>query len=324
MDPLLQVQNLEIHYSTAQGIFKVINDVSFTLKKEETFCLIGESGCGKSTIALSIMRMLGDHAKIAGGRILLDNIDLLQLGQNEMNKIWGRKIFMIFQNPMTSLNPLMKISDQIREVLIRRENGKLKKREVIEGGLELLEQVEVPDPKRVMGQFPHQLSGGMNQRIMIAMGVCLNPNLLILDEPTTALDSTIQFKMIELIWNLKAKKKISQILITHDVGVAAKLCDRVAVMYAGKILEQGRYTVVLKEAAHPYTQGLFKSIVTPKSKSAVLETIPGILPDLSQLPKGCYFENRCKISRSICQEQQPPLRDIGNEHFVACHQINIE
>jgi oligopeptide/dipeptide ABC transporter ATP-binding protein len=324
MEPLLQVQHLKIYYSTAYGVFKAIDDVSFTLKKEETFCLIGESGCGKSTTALSIMRMLGDHARIEGGRILLENVDLLQLGKKELKQIWGKKIFIIFQDPMTSLNPVMKISNQIREVLIRKENKPLRKREVMERGMELLKQVDISDPKRVMDQFPHQLSGGMKQRVMIAMGVCLNPSLLILDEPTTALDSTIQFKIIELIRNLKTERKMSQILITHDFGVAAKLSDRIAVMYAGKIVEQGRYLVLLKEPVHPYTQGLFKSIVKPESKSAYLETMPGTLPNLSQLPKGCYFESRCKISKSICREHEPPLRDLGNEHLVACHQIDSE
>lgn len=324
MEPLLQVQNLKTYYFTANGIFKAVDDVSFTLRKQETFCLIGESGCGKSTTALSIMRMLGDQARIVGGKILFENEDFATLSKKELRRIWGKKIFIIFQDPTTSLNPVMKIKNQIKEVLIRKENKSLTNSEITERGIQLLSRVDIPDPKEVLEQFPHQMSGGMKQRVMIAMGICLNPNLLILDEPTTALDSTIQFRIIELILKLKEDHKMSQILITHDFGVAAKLSDQTAVMYAGKIVEQGKYIDLLKEPAHPYTQGLLNSLIKRNRKVTHLECMPGFLPSLSNTLQGCYFQDRCKISTPICKETQPKLIDLGNEHLVACHRLISE
>ncbi len=321
MESLLRVENLGVYFYTLRGIAKAVDNISFTVRKEEFFGLVGESGCGKSTTALSIMKMLDESARIVSGRIILGNEDIVRLPKRRMRRLWGQKLFMIFQDPMTSLNPVTRIKAQIEEVLRRKAGRSLRREEVIERGSQLLQQVDIPDPERVLNQFPHQLSGGMKQRVMIALGIALNPDLFLLDEPTTALDSTVQFKIVELLQNLKVKHKMSHILITHDFGVAAKLCDKIAVMYAGKIVEQGKYLTLLRHAVHPYTQGLFKCIIRPGTNRTYLETMQGSLPSLYDLPQGCYFEQRCEISKSICREKEPKLTNLGDEHFVACHNL---
>ena len=321
METILRVEELKISFLTLGGTLRAVDEVNFEVKKNEVFGLVGESGCGKSTTALSIMRLLDETAKLEG-KILLGDTDLLQLTKRQMKHFWGSKLYMVFQDPMTSLNPVMKIKDQIGEVLRRREGRSLKDHEIQGRGRELLQQVDIPDSVRVLNQYPHQLSGGMKQRIMIGMGLAIRPDVLVLDEPTTALDSTVQFKIVELLWNLKMKYRMSQIIITHDFGVAAKLCDRIAVMYAGKIVEQGKYVTILKEPAHPYTRGLFKCIITNTKANDVLETMKGYLPSLHRLPRGCYFQERCEIASPRCKEEPPPLIDLGNEHFVACRQFN--
>ncbi len=318
MESILRVEELKTYFLTLGGVIKAVDDVSFEVKKDEFFGLVGESGCGKSTTALSIMRLLDDTSKLEG-RILLGEQDIVRLSKRQMRHLWGKKLYMVFQDPMTSLNPVMRIKDQIGEVFRKRGEKAIKTGEIMERGRELLDQVDIPDSDRVLNQYPHQLSGGMKQRVMIAMGIAISPDLLVLDEPTTALDSTVQFKIVELLLNLKTKYRMSQIIITHDFGVAAKLCDRIAVMYAGKIVEQGKYVNLLKEPAHPYTQGLFRCIVKKDQKTDYLETMKGYLPSLNNLPKGCYFEKRCVISKPLCKEERPGLIDIGDEHFVACH-----
>ena len=320
MEPLLRVENLKASFFTLRGVVKAVDDISFTVKREEFFGLVGESGCGKSTTALSIMRMLDETARIEG-KIILGNQDIVKLSKRNMRPLWGKALFMIFQDPMTSLNPVMKIQDQMAEVLGRKEGRSFGKNELLAKGKELLERVDISDSERVLGQYPHQLSGGMKQRVMIAMGIALNPDLLLLDEPTTALDSTVQFKIVELLLHLKVRYKMSQILITHDFGVAAKLCDKIAVMYAGKIVEQGKYMSLLREPAHPYTRGLFKCIIKAGTNRAYLETMQGYLPSLYDLPQGCCFQPRCEISKPECLEKNPMLTDLGEEHFVACHQF---
>jgi len=319
MEFLLKVENLKTYFFTINSILKAVDDISFRVKKEESFCLIGESGCGKSTTALSIMRMLPETARIVGGRILLEDEDIGSLDRKRLRQIWRKKIFMIFQDPMTSLNPLMKISKQIEELMRTRGNDSAEKRELYKNQIQLLQQVELLDPERVLSQFPHQLSGGMKQRVMIAMGIYANPNLLIMDEPTTALDSTVQFKIVELLANLKKRHKMSILLITHDFGVAAKLCDRIAIMYAGKIVEQGKYSSILRKPIHPYTQGLIRSVIQPGVKLEYLESMDGSLPSLLELPQGCYFQDRCEVVKSICRKVEPKLVNIGGDHFVACH-----
>ena len=254
MEPILSVQNLRVSFRTGRGFVKAVDGLTFEVKKEEGFGLVGESGCGKSTTGLAIMGMLGNSARIEGGRILFSNEDLLGAGRWKMRQFWGRKLFMIFQDPVTSLNPIMKIRNQLKEAYATKEMRSLRKKEIIARGCELLRQVEISDPERVLDQFPHQLSGGMKQRVMIALSMVLHPDVLILDEPTTALDATVQFRVVELLHSLKLKSKMSQLLITHNFSVAAKLCDRIAVMYAGKIVEVGQYRTLLKEPVHPYTQ----------------------------------------------------------------------
>jgi peptide/nickel transport system ATP-binding protein len=319
MEKILEVKNLQTYFYTNSGVLKAVDNVSFKISKEETFGIIGESGCGKSTVALSIMKMLDYSARIVGGHIKVGNKDIVKIKKKRMCDIWGKNIFMIFQDPMTSLNPVMNIYDQIKEVIVKKEEKKLKKEVILHKSYELLESVKIIEPSRVLKQFPHQLSGGMKQRIGIAMGLYLNPILLILDEPTTALDSTVQFKIIELIKDLKIRRKMSQLLITHNFGVAAKLCDKIAVMYAGKIIEYGKYQNIFQEPTHPYTIGLFKSVMNDDEETEYLETIKGAPPSLAKLPEGCYFRERCKIAKPICKKKEPKIQKIAEEHFVACH-----
>jgi oligopeptide/dipeptide ABC transporter ATP-binding protein len=318
MEWILKVEDLKVYFNTLGGVVKAVDGVSFNVKKEELFGLVGESGCGKSTTAFSIMRLL-DDTSILYGKILLGDKELVKFSKRQMRRLWGNKLYMIFQDPMTSLNPVMRVKDQIAEIFRRKEGRALKVNDIIEKGCNLLEQVEIPDSVRVLNQYPHQLSGGMKQRVMIAMGLATNPDLLLLDEPTTALDSTVQFKIVELLLGLKKKYRMSQIIITHDFGVAAKLCDRIAVMYAGKIVEQGKYVTLLHEPAHPYTKGLFKCIITKDQEKDYLETMKGYLPSLYELPSGCYFADRCPVVLPICRNEMPVLVEVGSEHFVACH-----
>jgi oligopeptide/dipeptide ABC transporter ATP-binding protein len=299
---------------------KAVDDITFEVQQQEVFGLIGESGCGKSTTALSIMRMLDTTARTTG-KIIIGNQDILKLTKKDMRQIWGNKLFMIFQDPVASLNPIMKIKDQIAEVLGRERGNSFRNHDVLATAKQMLERVNIPDSERVLEQYPHQLSGGMKQRVMIAMGIALNPDLLLLDEPTTALDSTVQFKIVELLLKVKDRYRMSQILITHDFGVAAKLCDRIAVMYAGKIVEEGNYMTLFREPAHPYTQGLFKCIIKAKSNLIHLETMQGYLPRLNDLPQGCHFQPRCRVSMPECLDRGPSMIDLGNDHFVACHRF---
>lgn len=321
MESMLAVENLRVYFYKTDNVIKAVDGISFAVKKDEVFGLVGESGCGKSTTALAIMRMLADTAKIVEGKIELDKEDITRVRRRNLRNIWGKSVFMIFQDPMTSLNPVMTIKDQFEELLRVKEGRKLPKGELQQRCEHLLRQVEIPDSERVLSQFPHQLSGGMKQRVMIAFGIALHPKLLILDEPTTALDSTVQFKIVELLIKLKKEHRMSQVLITHDFGVAAKMCDKIAVMYAGKIVEQGTYMTLLKKPRHPYTQGLFKCIIKSDTQTDYLETMEGSLPSLLDLPKGCYFEKRCNMSEDVCREKAPALIRIEGDHFVACHKV---
>jgi len=322
MGPLLEVTNLKVHYFIKNGILKAVNGVSFQIDRNESMCLVGESGCGKSTVAFSVLGMLDENAKIVEGQILFEKEDLRRLSRRQFAKsVWGKKVFVIFQDPMTSLNPVMRVKEQIEEALLKKEAGSLSRKQLMEREIQLLHEVEINDPRTVLEQFPHQLSGGMKQRVMIALGICLDPDLLILDEPTTALDSTVQFKIVELVRRLKMDHGMSQLVVTHNFGVAAKLCDKIAVMYAGKIVEIGKYVTLLREPLHPYTKGLFKCIIDTEQRADSLETISGSVPSLFMLPQGCYFVNRCKSASAICMEREPKLLDIGNEHLVACHNL---
>ena len=318
---LLHVKNLKTYFYTFEGIAKAVDDISFYLKKGETLGLVGESGCGKSVTAQSIMRLIPEPpGKIVNGKIDFDGIDLVQLDMEEMRNIRGKRISMIFQEPMTSLNPVYTIGNQISEMFILHE--KLSKRESWKKSIEMLKKVQIPAPEKRVQEYPHQLSGGMRQRAMIAMALSCNPEILIADEPTTALDVTIQAQIIELMLQLKEDFNAAIILITHDLGVVAEIAQRVVVMYAGKVVEEGQTITIFEEPKHPYTQGLLKSIPKLGERSMHgrerLKEIEGIVPSLYGLPPGCSFYPRCPKAMSICQEHPPELIDIGEKHRVSC------
>jgi len=316
---LLQIRNLNTYFFTDEGVAKAVDGVDLDLAEGGTLGLVGESGCGKSVTALSIMRLVPDPpGKIVKGEILFGGTDLLRLTEAEMRKIRGRRISMIFQEPMTSLNPVFQIGDQIAEVLRLHEG--LSKKEAWNRSVEMLKMVGIPSPERRVFEYPHQLSGGMRQRAMIAMALACSPQLMIADEPTTALDVTIQAQILELINQLKKQKGMSVILITHNLGVIAETAQKVAVMYAGRIVEYADVRPLFARPKHPYTQGLLKSIPrldADHSRKEKLEAIPGLVPSLLDLPPGCKFSNRCKMVFEKCKEE-PPLIETEPGHRARC------
>jgi oligopeptide/dipeptide ABC transporter ATP-binding protein len=314
---LLDVQNLKTHFYTDDGIVKAVDEVSFSIGKEETFGLVGESGCGKSVTALSIIRLISwPPGKIVGGRILLEGEDLAQKTEKEMQKIRGCKISMIFQEPMTSLDPVFTVGNEIMEV-IQLHQG-LNKDEARKKAVDMLKIVGIPDPERRINEYPHQLSGGMRQRVMIAMALSCNPKLLIADEPTTALDVTIQAQILRLMDKLKEEFSASVLLITHDLGVIAQQCQNVAVMYAGEIVEIGSVEAIFEKPLHPYTVGLNRAIPRLDVDTEKLEIIEGTVPDLIVIPPGCRFNPRCSYVMNICREKHPPITERENDHFSRC------
>jgi len=317
---LLQIDALETHFSTEAGTVKAVDGVSLTVRKGETLGIVGESGCGKSVTALSILRLIPNPpGKIVGGRILLEGRDLLTLPENEMRKVRGASISMIFQEPMTSLNPVFTVGDQIAEGI--RLHQRLSKRESWNKAIEMLRVVRIPDPERRVGEYPHQMSGGMRQRVMIAMALSCNPHLLIADEPTTALDVTIQAQILELLNQLKAELGMAVMLITHDLGVVADTAARVAVMYAGRVVEEAPVHELFANPLHPYTQGLLNSIprLEKTERRARLQAIPGMVPDMLDLPPGCKFQARCAKIFEPCRGEEPQLKTVGNDHRVRCY-----
>lgn len=317
---LLDVINLETNFVSEEGVVKAVDGVTLHLNEGDTLGLVGESGCGKSVTALSIMRLIPDPpGKIAGGKIIFERRDLLKLKEAEMRKIRGNKISMIFQEPMTSLNPVFKIGDQISEV-VRLHQG-LSRRDAIDISIGMLKLVGFPSPETRIREYPHQMSGGMRQRVMIAMSLACNPKLVIADEPTTALDVTIQAQIMDLMNRLKEETRMSIILITHDLGVIAETAQYVAVMYAGKIVEYSNVNDLFENPRHPYTIGLLNSL--PRMNGGQrgkkrLEVIPGMVPGLSDLPKGCRFSPRCKHVMSVCAEHEPELKEETDGHLVSC------
>ncbi len=318
--PLLEVKNLKTHFFTEDGVVHAVDGVDFVVYPGEILGLVGESGCGKSVTSLSIMRLISLPGRILEGEILLDGTDLLELSEEEMMKVRGNRISMIFQQPQTALNPVFRVGDQIAEVLsIHQDFGKEagQKRAV-----ELLKMVGIPDAERRAQAFPHELSGGMAQRVMIAMGLACVPELLIADEPTTALDVTIQAQILDLMLEMREKMGTSVILITHDLGVIAEMAERVAVMYAGEIVEQAAVGELFDHPLHPYTQGLIGSIPILGKVKDKLDVIPGNVPNLIDLPKGCRFAPRCaarvKHGLKICNEVQPELEEVKPDHVVRC------
>jgi len=318
--PLLEVKNLTTHFFTEDGVVHAVDDVDFVVYPGEILGLVGESGCGKSVTSLSVMRLVSLPGKVLQGEILLDGTDLRSLSEEEMTKVRGNRISMIFQQPQTALNPVFRVGDQIAEVLsIHQDFGK-------EAGhtraVELLKMVGIPEAESRSEAFPHELSGGMAQRVMIAMALACVPELLIADEPTTALDVTIQAQILDLILDMREKMGTSVILITHDLGVIAEMAERVAVMYAGQIVEQAESTELFDHPLHPYTQGLIGSIPILGKIKDRLDVIPGIVPNLIDPPRGCRFAPRCqarmKYGLKICTEVQPDLEEIRPGHRVRC------
>ncbi len=312
---LLAVNNLQSYFFTRNGLLKAVNDVSFSIAAGQTLALVGESGCGKSMTALSLLRLLPPPGRIVGGEILLNQHNLLQLPEKEMRRIRGNDIAMIFQEPMTSLNPVLKIGEQLCEMLLLHQN--LSKRQALEQARENLEKVGISDAGRRLAEYPHQLSGGQRQRVMIAMALSCNPKLLIADEPTTALDVTIQAQIMDLLLQLKQEHDMATLLISHDLGVVAGNADHIAVMYAGQIVEHGSVRDVFSNPLHPYTQGLL-NCVPRLGATQRLPTIPGQIPDLRKNHKGCMFVERCDRTCQECPAQIPALKEITPGHSVRC------
>jgi oligopeptide/dipeptide ABC transporter ATP-binding protein len=325
-ETLLNIKNLETHFSSDDGIVKAVDDVSFEIKKGETFGLVGESGCGKSVTALSIMRLIPDPpGKIVGGSIEFEGEDLTTYTERQMQKVRGNKISMVFQEPMTSLDPVFTIGSELIETIQLHQH--LEKKAAWNKAVEMLELVGLPDPKQRMEQYPHELSGGMRQRIMIAMALACRPSLLIADEPTTALDVTIQAQILNLMDDLKRELNTSILLITHDLGVVAQYCDYVAVMYAGNIVEYASVEEIFDNPQHPYTKGLIRSVPSLDRDVDRLAVMEGTVPNLINPPAGCRFQPRCTCSRPECVNTMPDLRYVGRgaeEHLVRCLEVDRE
>jgi oligopeptide/dipeptide ABC transporter ATP-binding protein len=321
--PLLEVEDLRVHFRTGEGLFRAVDGVSFSVGKGRTLGIVGESGCGKSVTSLAIMRLVPEPPGIrAGGRILFEGEDLLQKPQTAMQAIRGRQISMIFQEPMTSLNPVYRIGDQIVEGIVKHRG--LDRGTARAKAIEALRLVRIPSPESRVDAYPHELSGGMRQRVMIAMALACDPSLLIADEPTTALDVTIQAQILELMRDLQARLGTSIILITHDLGVIAEMADDVAVMYAGKVVERADVRTLFASPQHPYTLGLLDSIPKLELERERLSTIEGSVPHPSSMPNGCRFSPRCPLAQARCMVEEPPLRPMGDGQLVACWRAPIE
>ncbi len=312
---LLELNNVSLSLKRDGKYVKILDEISLQVNKGETVGIVGESGCGKSMTALSVMRLLPDKAKLEGV-IQLENKDITFYSKRKMEKIRGDKMAMIFQDPLTSLNPLHTVGRQIEETLILHTelNKEQRKKRVVE----LLKEVGLPRAEEIASEYPHQLSGGMRQRIMIAVAMACNPSLLICDEPTTALDVTVQAQILDLMNHLKEVNEMGIIMITHDLGVVAEVCDRVIVMYAGKIVEQAEVKELFINPKHPYTKGLLESIPKLGVKKAKLGSIPGMVPSPDKMPNGCRFFERCSSAMEICKDKTPPMSNVGEDHSAAC------
>jgi oligopeptide/dipeptide ABC transporter ATP-binding protein len=316
-EPLLAIRDLRTYFSSSDGVAKAVDGIGYDIFPGETLAVVGESGCGKSVTAFSVMRLIPQPpGKIVSGEILFDGRDLLKLSEQEMRDVRGNDISMIFQEPMTSLNPILSIGKQIAEAILEHQDRTPS--EARELAVEMLGRVGIPSPEKRVDEYPHQLSGGMKQRAMIAMALVCRPKLLIADEPTTALDVTIQAQILDLLNELKSELDMSVLLITHDLGVVAEVADRVVVMYAGKIAETADVVDLFEHPLHPYTRALFRSLPSIESRRTELAVIPGAVPNPLDFPSGCRFRTRCPIARPDCATFDPPLLELRPNHFVAC------
>ena len=320
MASLLSVENLQVQFQTKKGINTAVDGVSFSVEKGRILGIVGESGCGKSVTSMSILQLLGSNARISGGSIKLDGKELIGLPEKEMCRIRGNDIAMIFQDPMTALNPTLTIGTQLMEPIMLHQN--CGKKEAWTRAVDVLKRVGIAAPEKRMKEYPHQLSGGMRQRVMIAMAVSCEPRLLIADEPTTALDVTIQAQILDLMRDLQKKIKTSIIIITHNLGVVANIADRVAVMYGGKLVETGDVADIFHNPCHEYTKGLLRSIPKAHEKGGELQAIPGTPPDLMDPPVGCPFAARCQETMIVCQKFMPDYTECGKNHKSACWMLD--
>ncbi|ASA78050.1 ABC transporter ATP-binding protein [Thermococcus sp. 5-4] len=322
-EPILEVRDLTVHFYTYAGIVKAIEKVSFDVYRGETFALVGETGCGKSVTSRALTQLIESPGRIVEGSVIYHRedgsaVDLLKLSQEEIRDIRGKEIAYIFQDPHASLDPLYTVGYQIAEAMVVHNTVKDWK-EGFRKAVDILRRVLIPDPESRVKNYPHEMSGGMKQRVVIGTGVSNNPKILIADEPTTALDVTVQAQILDLMNKLKEEYNTTVILITHNMGVVAEMADRVAVMYAGKIVEIGTVDQIFKNPLHPYTQGLLRAVPNPMAKIERLETIPGTVPNLIEPPSGCRFHPRCPRVMGICKEKVPELKEMEPGHFVACH-----
>lgn len=311
----VEIENLAVRFSTVDGVVHAINGVDLKIEKGKTLGLVGETGAGKTTTALSILRLIPNPpGEITNGSIVLEGKNVFEYSEKEMEKIRGKQVSMIFQDPMTSLNPVMTIGDQIAEVIQLHE--KIDAKGAMEKTKAMLEMVGIPGNRA--GEYPHQFSGGMKQRVIIAMALVCNPQLLIADEPTTALDVTIQAQVLDLMQKLKEKYGTSMLMITHDLGIVAEVCDEVSIMYAGRIVEHGTLEDIFDHTSHPYTEGLFESLPNIEKRTEALKPIPGLMPDPTNLPSGCPFHPRCKYATQLCKTRVPVKTDLSETHSVCC------
>ena len=315
---LLQVEHLRTYFHTFRGVVKAVDDVSFSLDEGQVLGIVGESGSGKSVTSFSILKLVESPGVVQSEHIYFNGEDISRKSEKEMMKIRGKDISMVFQDPMTSLNPLYTIEKQITEMLDLHQKG-MSKKEKRERCIELLRMVGIPNPEDRLKSYPHQFSGGMRQRVIIAIALAANPKLIIADEPTTALDVTIQAQILKLMDRLVKEQNASLILITHDLAVVSQMADRIIVMYCGKIVESGSRDDVIRRASHPYTVGLLNSIPRMAEEQERLESIPGMVPSMLDLQNGCYFAPRCKYCQEICRTQAPTEQSVGDGHVVCCH-----
>ncbi|HQC57507.1 MAG TPA: ABC transporter ATP-binding protein [Mesotoga sp.] len=317
---LLQVKDLRTYFHTEDGIVKAVDGVTFDVYSGETLGIVGESGCGKSVTSLSVMRLLDEKGEIAGGKIIFEGRDVMAIPESQMMKIRGNDMAMIFQEPMTALNPVFTVGFQIMEAILLHQD--VNKEQARTMAIDMLRKVGIPEPEKRIDEYPHELSGGMRQRAMIAMALSCNPKLLFADEPTTALDVTIQAQILELMKSLQDQYGMALVMITHDLGVIAEMAQRVVVMYAGKVVEYADVHTLFKNPRHPYTWGLMNAIPRLDEDKEVLYNIPGVVPDPLDFPDGCRFNTRCPLATEKCRKEEPPLVEIESDHTAACWHID--